>query len=551
MPQSLLKAAAYYRKSTDKQEHSIERQRSQVIPYAHRQGYELVGDYADEGIAGDEFDKRPDFQRLLRDAAARKFSVIVVDEPSRLSRQDPIDFITLVVAPLRKAGVEVDTVASGPLNYESLAGLILSVIHADKSASETKHLSRRVITRLVQKAKQGRQAPSIIPYGYRAVRDDGGFRKLIPGDEDEVRVVRWIYDVVANLGWTLGQVVQELALRGVHPPKGNGCGRNKERGLWDKNTVRRLIRRRCYCGDLRWNGMTGSKKWEVKAGTVVPVAPGSKRWRTHDESDVILVTDAECLTPLVDRELWQRAQDALLRNRKMTSPKPVGESCYLFTHLLVCADCGGFMVGNHHRSGRRRYLCSTYQRQGRHACYANTVDEEKLLSLVLEALQREILCPERLEALREQMRLELKAQHRTGELKRLRRQIDQVGAKIDRGNENLALLPPDRIAGVVAKVRVWEGQRQGLLERVRQLENGEREIEQTIRAVEAHLWRFREGFQSGDPETTRAVLREIISQIELHFSHRQAKKLTVSKFTKGVLVPRPGLGVSQLKPSSR
>jgi DNA invertase Pin-like site-specific DNA recombinase len=167
-------AAAYYRMSTDKQEHSIGRQKGQVVPYARQKGYELVAEYQDEGIAGDEFARRGGFQRLLKDAAAGKFATILVDEPSRLSRQDPIEFIVKIVDPLRRAGVAVDTVASGPLDYESLAGVILSVVHADKSSGESKALSRRVLTGLLERAKLGRQAPAITPYGFRAERDPWG-----------------------------------------------------------------------------------------------------------------------------------------------------------------------------------------------------------------------------------------------------------------------------------------------------------------------------------------------------------------------------------------
>ena len=43
------------------------------------------------------------FQRLLRDAKAGQFDVIVTDEWSRLSRQDPVDFIAKVVKPLKDA----------------------------------------------------------------------------------------------------------------------------------------------------------------------------------------------------------------------------------------------------------------------------------------------------------------------------------------------------------------------------------------------------------------------------------------------------------------
>src|SRR2546421_7197169 len=96
-----VRAAAYYRMSTADQKDSPERQRSQVRPYCKDKGYALVREYADEGIAGDVFGRRSGFQQLLRDASSGLYSVIVADEWSRLSRQDPVDFIATVVKPLK------------------------------------------------------------------------------------------------------------------------------------------------------------------------------------------------------------------------------------------------------------------------------------------------------------------------------------------------------------------------------------------------------------------------------------------------------------------
>src|SRR5581483_6889613 len=103
--------AHYCRMSTDKQEDSIDRQRSNVLPYAERKGYHVLPDsYDDSGIAGDEFERRAGLQRLLRDAAAGKFDVILCDEVSRLSRQKFTEFMAKVAYPLEQAGVTVDTV---------------------------------------------------------------------------------------------------------------------------------------------------------------------------------------------------------------------------------------------------------------------------------------------------------------------------------------------------------------------------------------------------------------------------------------------------------
>ena len=49
--------------SDDWQEDSIDRQRSQVEPFALRNGFRIVATYFDEGIAGDEEEKRTGFMR--------------------------------------------------------------------------------------------------------------------------------------------------------------------------------------------------------------------------------------------------------------------------------------------------------------------------------------------------------------------------------------------------------------------------------------------------------------------------------------------------------
>ncbi len=77
-----VRAAVYLRVSTEKQGNSIARQRSQVLPYARQKGYEVVGEYADEGVAGDEFERRPGFRRLLEDAQEGSSTTMTPNRPS-------------------------------------------------------------------------------------------------------------------------------------------------------------------------------------------------------------------------------------------------------------------------------------------------------------------------------------------------------------------------------------------------------------------------------------------------------------------------------------
>src|SRR5215467_480463 len=52
--------------------------------YAERRGFEIV-EYRDEGISGSK-DSRPALDRLMRDARARKFDVVIVARFDRFAR---------------------------------------------------------------------------------------------------------------------------------------------------------------------------------------------------------------------------------------------------------------------------------------------------------------------------------------------------------------------------------------------------------------------------------------------------------------------------------
>ena len=53
--------------------------------YAQRRGFQIVGEYRDEGISGSK-DSRPALDRLMKDARARKFDVVIVARFDRFAR---------------------------------------------------------------------------------------------------------------------------------------------------------------------------------------------------------------------------------------------------------------------------------------------------------------------------------------------------------------------------------------------------------------------------------------------------------------------------------
>jgi DNA invertase Pin-like site-specific DNA recombinase len=75
----------YLRVSTDSQ--TTENQRRELGAVAARSGWKVVSIYEDAGISGAKGrDKRPDFDRLLKDATARKINMIAAWSVDRLGR---------------------------------------------------------------------------------------------------------------------------------------------------------------------------------------------------------------------------------------------------------------------------------------------------------------------------------------------------------------------------------------------------------------------------------------------------------------------------------
>jgi site-specific DNA recombinase len=553
------RAATYYRKSTDEQEHSIDRQRGQVNPYCASRGYRVVREEVDEGIAGDEFDRRPGLQKLLAAAARREFDVIVVDEPSRLSRQSPIDVIEKIIAPLRRSGVRIDTVSKGPQDYDSLAGLIMMTVHAHKSEDEAADLSRRVLGGMARRAREGLWFGWMAPYGLRKVRhlDPASgkvlSRECVLGPEEEVRAVRYIFDAVANRGLPLRRVCRELEARGVKPPAGNGRGANKREGRWNPATVRKILLNRKYVGDLPWNETHVGKYTAWKGGNQGAPAPSGRRGRRTSKNaleDVIVVPDV--IPPLVDRDTFARAALALARQQKRTNP--TGDpNHYLFTHMLVCGDCRSFMRGMPRR-GRKTYICARYKEYGSKACSRNSVDEDAVRKAVLAALLDDILDPKRLDAVEAEVARRLRAERASGEADRLQKQLDALARDIAQGNANLARLPPDRLPGVTAQVRAWEDEHKGLAARLQELRDGADQSTATLAEARRQLWRLREALEGDDLEAQAAVVREVVTKVEVRFDHvkthgrksptGQGRNLNLPA---GALVyVRPGLGLSCL-----
>jgi DNA invertase Pin-like site-specific DNA recombinase len=89
------RAAVYVRVSTDEQ--SVENQEAELRATAERMGHEIVAVYRDKGISGAKGrNGRPGFDAMHRDAARRRFDMVMAWSVDRLGRslQDLVGFLS-------------------------------------------------------------------------------------------------------------------------------------------------------------------------------------------------------------------------------------------------------------------------------------------------------------------------------------------------------------------------------------------------------------------------------------------------------------------------
>jgi DNA invertase Pin-like site-specific DNA recombinase len=515
--------------SDDKQENSIDRQRSAVEPYAPRKGYQIIREYIDPGIPGDEEKRRKDFLRMLKDAGTlRDFKAILCDDKDRFGRFDSITQ-GYYVKPLRDAGVWLETVAQGKIDWGSFAGRITDAVLQEAKKLESQATSRRVMTRMLMMAKDGKWLGGRPPYGYTVALDPVLGKRLVPGDPAKIRAVQLIFRLCGDQHYTLEAIAQELRARGIPNPRGGE--------FWSKSTIVLLLRNRKYVGDLTWNCGHDGKYTEFRGGSI-STSDGKTPKHTNRPEDWVVIPD--CHEPLVDRELFCRVQEQLDKNRTLTTPLrrlPKSVLC----GLLICGDCGHPMM-TANEGGKRYYRCQRYHEYGKTACYANLIAEKKLVAAIAGKIQEVFLNPENLDKLRAEVKRQLEeaGAGNPAALDGLRRQIADLDAKIASGTGRLLEVPADMVARCAAMIREWEQEKARLVAELLRLDTEADlgDLEEGVRVAEEQLYRLREAIADGNPADVRAVLVELVSRVELHFQHPKTAKTTRSIFEWGCIYIR-------------
>ena len=261
---SPVRAAQYIRMSTEHQRYSPENQSDVIRRYAEMLDIEIVRTYSDLGRSGLTMSKRSGLRTLLDDVDKRRhdFSVLLVYDVSRWGRFQDADESAYYEYVCTRANVRVHYCAEQFENDGSFSSTLLKTIKRSMAAEYSRELSVRVFAGQSRLVELGFWQGGTAGFGLRRllVGLDGSIKQvlaygerkniqsdrviLIPGPEQEVELVRKIFDLYTVEGMGIKKITKFLNERGVQPERGS---------RWNKDVVYGLLTNPKYVGSNVYN----------------------------------------------------------------------------------------------------------------------------------------------------------------------------------------------------------------------------------------------------------------------------------------------------------
>jgi site-specific DNA recombinase len=231
--------ALYARVSTEDQaqRYGLDSQVHELRALAERKGYQIVGEFLDDGISGATLD-RPALTRL-RDNL-KLFQVILVHAPDRLSRVLVHQLILMEEFKKAQVAVEFSTTPT----EDTAEGRLLLNIQGVIGEFEREKIKERTLRGKREKARRGMVvAPGNAPYGYRPDPARPGHLMIC---EPEAETVKLVYRLCIDEGRSLDGIVAELQRLGTPSTKA-AQGRR-----WGRTQVARILSADRYTGTMHY-----------------------------------------------------------------------------------------------------------------------------------------------------------------------------------------------------------------------------------------------------------------------------------------------------------
>lgn len=351
---------------------SIQNQKAMLMQYAAEQGWELYNIYSDDDYTGSDR-RRPEFNRLLKDAEARKFDIILCKTQSRFTRE--LELVEKYIHGLfpiwgiRFVSIvdNADTANKGNKKSRQINGLVNEWYLED--------MSDNIRSVLTSRRQNGFHIGAFALYGYMKDPDQKGHLII---DEEAAAVVREVFTLFSQ-GYGKTAIARLLNDRGIPNPteykrlKGLRYQQPKAKNstLWKYFAISDMLTNEIYIGNMV-QGKYGSISYKTKQNKPRPKEKWYRVEGTHE--------------PIIDRALWDRVQMMVAERAKPFDVGTVG----LFAKKARCANCGYVMRSSKTapERGGKHYLQCSNRHVAKDACIGSFISVDKLEQLVIDELNR-------------------------------------------------------------------------------------------------------------------------------------------------------------------
>ena len=327
----MIPAVIYARYSSSGQrEESIEGQLRDCYEYAKRNGFTIVGEYIDKALTG-KTDKRPDFQRMMRDCERGVFKAVICWKMDRFARNRYDS--AMHKYKLKKYGVRIfyakEVIPEGP------EGIILESVMEGYAEYYSENLSQNVKRGNYDSALELKTLGRVV-LGLR--KGPNGRFEIDPATAP---IVKRIFEEYAA-GERAKDIYHRLNEEGYRTSRG---------GLFNKNSLRRILQNEKYIGVYEYN--------DIRVEDGIP--------------------------PIVSRELFDKCQTMVERHHR--APAAQRDTNFLLTAKLFCGHCGEPMTGDG-GTGRSGQVYNYYTCNGRraHKCQKERAPKDWIEKLVVDQL---------------------------------------------------------------------------------------------------------------------------------------------------------------------
>ena len=363
-----LRVTDYARVSTDhlEQKKSLQNQVEHFEQYIKENpNWTYVKGYVDDGITGTSDVKRDNFMKMIEDARSGKFDLIVTKEISRFSR-NTLDSIKYT-RELLSYGVAVLFVNDN-INTAMPDSELRLTIMASMAQDEIRRLSERVKFGMNRAIERGEILGNDLLYGYKKDKDTGVLNII----EEEAKVVRRIYELYAVEELTLSKIVKTLNGEGLKTCQGK---------KWCISGVSRMIE------NPKYKGYYCARKSEI-------VDYMTKKIKYFEKDYWVIYEDKTRIPPIIDEDLWDRANNRLMTRKKAFSERKEDKSIYKNRYLYSAKIfCGQHNTVFHRREFRKNkkditWICSEYLKNGKTTCDSPNIRESELDAIFKDLISK-------------------------------------------------------------------------------------------------------------------------------------------------------------------